>query len=167
MDTDVTKAGTALQTQQSQPLATLPPGLTTSLSNAEARLVPCGAKTGTAELAATLTLCAPTGMTQAERRDWINVARRELAGIPADLMERGCSHARKVADHPAKIIPAIFKEVGGEWDRRKRVRREIEREIETWRRSQEVAQLPPPEVCTPEDAQRIIAEVGLNLRIGE
>lgn len=127
-------------------------------SNALDRLKPCGAKTGNAELSSCLLLVAPTGMGEAERRNWIAVARNELAGIPEDLMKRGCAAARRVADHPSKILPAIFREIGATWEARKRTEREIAREIEAAKRSRERAALPAAEVCTPEAAAAILAE---------
>ena len=159
--------GTELQTRQQQLLATLPPGLMNALSSAEARLEPCGAKTGSTLLTSCLTLVAPTGMTARERQDWLAVARMDLRGVPEDLLERGCAYARKTADHPAKVLPAIFKEIGPVWEARKRALRTIGQEIADWRRAQEQAALPPPDQCTPEDAARIIAEVAAEKRMAE
>lgn len=167
MEPEETRAVTEQQTLPLQPSETLPPGLTTSLCNAQARLQPCGAKTGTLELAQCLTLVAPVGMTERERQDWITVARNELRGIPADLMQRGCSHARKVADHPSKIIPAIFKEVGAVWESRKKSLRSIEREIGEAQAAAARLALPAQEICSPEEARRIIAEVAASRKVDE
>lgn len=121
-------------------------------------LEPCGALTGQTELTACLILCAPTGMNQAERAAWLKVARHELSGIPEDLLKRGCAAAKRNADHPAKIVPAIFREVGGAWETRKKLLREVERDIERIT-AEATRALPPPDVCTPEQARRIIAEI--------
>lgn len=59
-------------------------------------------------LAPCLTLTAPVGMTESDRRDWYAAAYRALAHLPADLIERGAREALKVADHPSKIVPAII-----------------------------------------------------------
>lgn len=106
-------------------------------------------------------------MTERERQDWITVARNELRGIPADLMQRGCSHARKVADHPSKIIPAIFKEVGAVWESRKKSLRSIEREIGEAQAAAARLALPAQEICSPEEARRIIAEVAASRKVDE
>lgn len=63
------------------------------------------------ELAACLTLCAPAGLTEAGRTEWFKVARGTVGHLPIDLLRIGCDHARKVADHPSKIIPSIIAEV--------------------------------------------------------
>ncbi len=47
--------------------------------------------------------------------------------MPADLLAAGCSAARRKVDHPAKILPAIFAEVEGIWNARKRDLRNVER----------------------------------------
>lgn len=63
------------------------------------------------ELVGCLALVAPAGMDSATRREWLASAWGTLREYPADLIERGCNHARRVADHPAKIVPAILAEV--------------------------------------------------------
>jgi hypothetical protein len=60
------------------------------------------------ELTACLALVAPAGMAEEARRDWLTVAWGTLGHLPADLLIEGCAHARKVADHPAKVVPAII-----------------------------------------------------------
>ena len=59
-------------------------------------------------------------MAEDERLAWLNVARHTLAGIPADLMQRGAQYARQHADHPMKVVPKIIECVGADWERRKR-----------------------------------------------
>lgn len=82
---------------------------------------PCGAKTGNAELLSCLILVAPTGMMADERNAWLQIARRELSGMPEDLLKRGCAAARRTVDHPSKIIPAIMKESEADWRERQRL----------------------------------------------
>jgi hypothetical protein len=93
-------------------------------------------------------------MTEPARREWLTVAWGTLRGIPADLLEQGCAHARKIADHPAKIVPAIMLEVDAQWEGRKR---------QACSHRPEPEQLPPPmeNVCTPEEAQTIMTEMGI------
>lgn len=59
------------------------------------------------ELGRCLRLTAPVGMTNEDRREWLLVAIPEVAGIPSCEFFDACAEARKKADHPAKIIPAI------------------------------------------------------------
>jgi hypothetical protein len=99
----------------------LQPSTPATIAQCEARLQPCGQKTGTAELMACLTLVAPSGMTAADRQAWVAVARQTLSGIPADLMQAGCRHARETCRFASEVVPAILDRVGPEWRRRKRV----------------------------------------------
>ena len=71
------------------------------------------------EISPVLTLVAPTGMDRAERKTWLEAAYRALDGIPIGLLKRGADAAMRRADHPAKIVKAIFDEIGSDWDRRK------------------------------------------------
>ena len=102
---------------------------TTSVSECEARLEPCGAKTGTAELMACLTLVAPSGMSAEDRHAWVSVARQTLSGIPADLLKWGCHEARSKCRFASEIVPLIIETVGSSWEwRKRRIVEERERE---------------------------------------
>lgn len=70
-------------------------------------------------LTAVYSLVVPVGATQADRNVWNVAAADALKGIPRDLLDAGIKAARKVVDHPSKIIPAIMKEVEGLWRRRR------------------------------------------------
>jgi hypothetical protein len=50
-------------------------------------------------------------MDEAARGEWLAVAWETLKDLPADLLRIGCAKARKIADHPAKIVPMIHAEV--------------------------------------------------------
>ena len=66
-----------------------------------------------------LVLVAPSGWSQEQSVAWQAAAAQELSGIPADLLAMGTAAARKVADHPSKIIVAIHEAIGKRWrDRR-------------------------------------------------
>lgn len=78
------------------------------------------AKQGNTELLSCLILVAPSGMTEEDRTNWLRVARQELSGIPSDLLERACAKVRRTCRFASEIIPTIFAEVEGEWERRKR-----------------------------------------------
>lgn len=131
--------------------------LSDAIVAAEARLRPCGAKTGTAELVACLALVAPTGMREEERQQWLAVARQTLKGMPEDLLRLGAQHARENATHPAQVVAMIVRHVKGYWDDRKRTLGQLHRE------QQEL--LPPPkhEAVPREVTRRILQEVGLKM----
>lgn len=59
-----------------------------------------------------LTLVAPVGMSEDDRDIWFEAAQLALAAVPADLLRRGAEYALQHADHPAKICPAIMREIG-------------------------------------------------------
>ncbi len=76
------------------------------------------------ELTACLTLCAPAGFTEAARTEWFKVARQTVGYLPLDLLGIGCDHARKVADHPSKIVPAIISASHDLYEGRRKAERE-------------------------------------------
>jgi hypothetical protein len=110
------------------------------------------------ELTACLALVAPSGMATEARREWLLVAWGTLRDTPTDLLKRGCEHARRVADHPAKIVPAVMDEIRETWDYRRTRRSEIIAD------QHRMTALPPPREtpCTPEQAAEIMAEMGLS-----
>jgi hypothetical protein len=71
------------------------------------------------ELTACLALVVPSGMEESARREWLLVAWKTLSHLPTDLLKRGCDRARKTADHPSKIVPAILREVQDDLERRR------------------------------------------------
>jgi len=100
----------------------------------------------TLSLGACLALVAGSGMGDDARDEWLDVAKETLRGIPLDLLERGCAAARRRADHPSKVVPAIMAEVGDAWG---------------WRRAEASAALdnrhaaPAKQTCTPAEAAEI------------
>ena len=56
-----------------------------------------------------LMLCAPSGMTEDDRTAWIKAALMTIDDIPLSFLQRACEQARRVCDHPAKIVPFICK----------------------------------------------------------
>jgi hypothetical protein len=74
---------------------------------------------GNSQLGACLTLVSPSGMTAEDRREWLAVAMQTLSGIPADLLERGCSAARLKCRFPSEIVPTIMETIGKQWEWRK------------------------------------------------
>lgn len=105
------------------------------------------------ELTACLALVVPVGMTEEARREWLSVAWQTLKHLPSDLLAAGCLQARKTADHPSKIVPAIVAYA----EPRLISRRRIEREYAT----PTTPALPAPEYITPEEASEILKQFGL------
>lgn len=102
------------------------------------------------ELLACLTLCAPAGMDQDLRLEWVKVARETIGDLPEDLLKAGCTEARKHADHPAKIVPIIMKTVEGSMKIRRDYHRETRVPRERWIE---------PSYVKPDEASEILAKV--------
>lgn len=49
-------------------------------------------------------------MSEADRIEWLKVAVETIGDIPQDLLEMACRKAKRICDHPAKIVPFICKE---------------------------------------------------------
>lgn len=119
-----------------------------------------------AELQGCLSLCCPAGMGEDERADWLSVAMSELLtppSVPNSYFRQACAHARRVCDHPSKIVPAIFAFNPGHLINRSSMHkelREIEMEIENMGRARlEAAK--EGAFCTPEEAKDILAKFGM------
>lgn len=102
--------------QSTLPSATSP----AAASLHRAGLVPAEPADFIAILTPCLQLVAPVGMTEEDRDTWFEAATVALADVPADLLRRGAQHAMHHADHPAKILPCIMREIGEALDRRRR-----------------------------------------------
>ncbi len=76
----------------------------------ETRAQPCALPEAMRLLGKNLTLCSPSGMSEADRIEWLKVAVETIGDIPQDLLEMACRKAKRVCDHPAKIVPFICKE---------------------------------------------------------
>ncbi|MCW2405053.1 hypothetical protein M2336_001682 [Sphingobium sp. B1D7B] len=102
-------------------------------------------------------------MSQDERKEWLRIAYLEVENIPGCEFFDRTAHARKVADHPAKIIPSIFGHkftfdiTGSYKSRLHSARKRLE--------NAEAPALPAPpqeEYCTPEQIAAIKAEYGFD-----
>lgn len=102
------------------------------------------------ELLACLTLCAPTGMDQTLRLEWVKVARQTIGDLPEDLLKAGCIEARKHADHPAKIVPVIMQTVEAAMRSRRNYHAEQRVPSERWIE---------PSYVKPDEAKEILAKV--------
>jgi hypothetical protein len=97
-------------------------------------------------------------MGEDERADWLTVAMTELMrppSIPNSYFQRACAHARRVADHPSKVVPAIFNYDPGYLMSRKSLEKELG-EITAEIGNMEAARLEAPTYCTPEEARDIL-----------
>lgn len=118
-------------------------------------LIPASKVEFAAEMVPCLTLVAPAGMDKDERKTWLAAAYRALDGIPIALLQRGAAAASLKADHPSKIVAAIYAEVGDNWERRKRLSRPHPSQLVI---SAPVE--PEPDYCKPEEAAEILAQAG-------
>ena len=73
-----------------------------------------------AALTPCLSLCGGIGMNDAARKEWLQSAYWALKDIPADLIRQGAKVASLKADHPSKIVPAIYADIEVEWRWRQR-----------------------------------------------
>lgn len=93
-------------------------------------------------------------MTEEARREWLSVAWQTLRHLPSDLLSAGCIEARKTADHPSKIVPAIIGYAEPRLENRKRIDRDYPVALPAPER-------PDPNYCTPEEAAEILRQYGL------
>jgi len=105
------------------------------------------------ELTACLVLTAPVGMTEEAKGEWLAVAWQTLKHLPSDLLAAGCLQARKTADHPSKIVPAIVAYAEPRLTSRRRVEREFTPSA--------APRLTAPGYVTPSEAAEILKEFGL------
>lgn len=105
------------------------------------------------ELTACLALVAPVGMSEEARGEWLAVAWQTLKHLPADILASAARKARETCDHPAKVVPAIFRE-SEEW---MAIRRRMARYDEP---QPEALPRPGGERCSADDAREILREMG-------
>lgn len=145
----------------------LPPSLrdlaTGALVEAEAALAPAEKNDFRRQLTACLALCAPSGMAETDRNEWLRVAWGTLRDLPAGLLERGCDVARRTCDHPSKIVPTILREVDTALRRRRGDRGRVMALLAAPSRYPWETDLKPEatEYVTPEQARAICQEEGL------
>lgn len=112
-----------------------------------------------ASLSPCLTLTAPTGMGQAERREWYAAAWRALGHLPADLIRRGAQEALRTADHPNKIVPAIIAYAEPKVSERRRL-------LDFAPRTEAPALVAPGKSqCTAAEAAEILDQYGLRAKV--
>ncbi|MEN3749921.1 hypothetical protein TPR58_22300 [Sphingomonas sp. HF-S3] len=130
-----------------------------ALSEAEGRLAPAGPTDFRRELTACLMLCAPAGMAEEDRREWLIAAWGTLQGIPADLLAAGAQAARRRCTHPSQIVPAILETAEPLWRIRRADRQRVTGALARMRGPAR----PAEPRCTPAQARRIIEALGLDV----
>lgn len=120
----------------------------------DGELVPATPTRAIQELGHCLALVAPTGMSSDDRTEWLRAAQVTLCDIPADLLQRGCEAARRVCDHPSKVVPAILSEIKMAMELRQARRPVTHEEREAQPR------LPNPEYVDPAEISALIAKIG-------
>lgn len=93
-------------------------------------------------------------MTREERENWLLVAMGEVSKVPSAYFQQACEYARQVADHPAKIIPAIRKYDPGEWRNANHLTREL-RDAEA-----RLANFDAPRIAPYEPSEKEKQEIG-------
>lgn len=140
--------------EQPKPLPSTQDG-TAMIAHFEAKLRPTTVTIGTAELAACLTLVAPTGLSARDRDEWIKVAKVTLSGMPADLFAKGCKAARETARFPSEIVPTIMAAAKDEWEHRKRHLAHYRAE----EANRNAPRLPAPEYVGPAEVAALLKDL--------
>ncbi len=132
------------------------------IADLRAKLAPPSLEQATEELARCLRLVAIAGMGDTDRREWLLVAFDEVKGIPVCELAERCAHARKVADHPSKIVPAIFAAPVQSYASARWYRERL-RELEAQYSNRDARRLTAANTnsfCTPEEAKKILESFG-------
>lgn len=140
------------------------------LADMDKGLAPATAEQFSAQVMPCLMLCGGSGMHAHDRTEWIKAAAITLAGIPYDLLARGCDVARKYADHPSKIVPTIMREIETPWKNRKIERGELFNRMRppqkaSWELAREDT-FDPANRCKPDEAAEIVKEYGFDEPVG-
>lgn len=106
-------------------------------------------------LGVNLVLCSPSGMSEADRVEWLKAALMTIGDCPRDILEEACLAARKVCDHPAKIVPFICKHVGEIPERRRKAVEHARMELANAGKPR-LERKPPPEL----DQTGLAEEIG-------
>ena len=114
-----------LAASQSAPCSEQRSALELRVRDLETKVEPATPYQVMTELGACLTLAVPSGMTEDDRANWLTVAAMEVRDIPSSYFAQACKHARRTADHPSKIVPAICKFDPGEMLNRNHLAREL------------------------------------------
>lgn len=94
-------------------------------------------------------------MSEADRVEWLKAALMTIGDCPRDILEEACLAARKVCDHPAKIVPFICKYVGEIPERRRKAVEHARMELANAGKPR-LERKPPPEL----DQTGLAEEIG-------
>ena len=78
-----------------------------ALKIAEAKYRPATLPEAIELLTPCLILCAPSGMQEGDRTAWYKAALMTIGDMPLTMLRTACDNARRVCDHPSKIVPFI------------------------------------------------------------
>ena len=122
------------------------------MDEAEAALIGSQPDQITMGLMPALALVGASGMTQADREEWLHAAVDALRHIPWDLLSGAIARAKMNCDHPSKIVPFIVKDVASSLGFRRRRLADLQ-ELDAEHRA-----LPAPgaSFCTADEAAEII-----------
>lgn len=84
------------------------------VADAEAALVPADPKTAMAELAACLTLVAPSGMSADDRTEWLKVAHSTIGAYPVGALHKACRDVRRQCKRVCDIVPLVIEMANAE-----------------------------------------------------
>lgn len=140
--------------------------LPVALGEATAALMPALGRDFKETIVPTLVLVAPSGWSEGQSVAWQAAAAAELSGIPKDLLAIGCAAARRVADHPSKIIPEIHKAIGARWRDRRQDLARLRRidDIASGRHQRkpwEPEPFDPAAAAEPAEVRKILAGIGI------
>lgn len=126
---------------------------------AQQRAQPLPTEEAIGQLHRCLALCAPVGMNQEERAEFIAAALDELGDMPGYLFRDACQMARLRVDHPSKLVPFIFKETEENWAAELKIAANAKAAWENLNapRLERRKREPVPE--QPDDEQREVAEM--------
>lgn len=127
----------------------------------ESRLDPVGSGQAVALLASCLMLVKPVGMSDADAQGWLNVAAGEVEHLPLDILQQGCSAARRTCTHHGQIVPAILREAEDWLATRRRIFGEP---VDHAPADAPKLAAPPPWLPTPEELDQIKFEAAERLR---
>lgn len=125
------------------------------LDEAKGKMAPAEPTQLVAELAACLTLVAPSGMTADDRTEWIKVARMTIGDIPAGPFHSACKKARKTCRFASEIVPTIVREAEEQTGWLRSILAHANEAVERYGQQA----LPKPDRVTPDEIKQILAEV--------
>lgn len=108
----------ALAEPRQQPsLRSVPTDLQTKINENQVALRVIEPRDAMVELAACLTLVAPSGMSADDRTEWLKVARATIGDVSQGAMKAACATARESVRRVSDLVPTIIEEAKAEEQR--------------------------------------------------